>query len=53
VSILRDRTGGHTKSLSLAAFRERIERQPSLFDKDDWGSCGCFMPDLSPEDEAA
>lgn len=45
VSILRDRTDGTLKPLTLAAFRERIERQPSMFDADDWGACGCFMPD--------
>lgn len=49
VSILRDRTGGTTKPLTLAALRERIEAQrqaqPSLLDlidEDDWGGCGCF-----------
>ncbi|MFD8088722.1 hypothetical protein [Streptomyces malaysiensis] len=51
VSILRDRRGGKTKPLTLAALRERIERsqaaQPDLFslepvDPDDWGGCGCF-----------
>jgi hypothetical protein len=31
--------------LTLRKFRERIEEQPTLFDKDDWGSCGCFMGD--------
>lgn len=45
VSILRDRTDGTLKPLTLAAFRERIERQPSMFDADDWGACGCFMAD--------
>ena len=43
VSILRDRTGGTTTPLSLRSFRERIERQPSMFDGDDWGACGCDM----------
>lgn len=43
VSILRDRAGGTTTPLSLRSFRERIERQPGLFDADDWGACGCFM----------
>lgn len=43
VSILRDRTDGTLKPLTLAAFRERIERQPSMFDADDWGACGCDM----------
>ena len=41
VSILRDRTDGTLKPLTLRAFRERIERQPSMFDADDWGACGC------------
>ena len=45
VSILRDRTGGDTKPLTLTVLRERIERgredQPS-FDDLDWGGCGCF-----------
>lgn len=45
VSILRDRTDGTLKPLSLQAFRERIETQPGLFDTDDWGACGCFMGD--------
>jgi hypothetical protein len=45
VSILRDRAGGDVKSLTLRAFRERIEAQPSMFDPGDWGACGCFMPD--------
>lgn len=44
VAILRDRTGGTTKPLSLRAFRERLERQPSLFDDEEWGGCGCFTP---------
>ena len=43
VSILRDRTDGTLKPLTLRAFRERIERQPSMFDADDWGACGCDM----------
>ncbi len=49
VSILRDRTGGTTKPLTLAVLRQRIEAekatQPSLLDlidADDWGGCGCF-----------
>ena len=46
-SILRDRAGGTTTPLSLRSFRERIERQPSMFDADDWGACGCFMDGTS------
>jgi hypothetical protein len=43
VAILRDRTDGTLKPLTLAAFRKRVERQPSMFDADDWGACGCDM----------
>jgi hypothetical protein len=43
VSILRDRSGGTARPITLARFRERIERQPALFDADDWGACGCDM----------
>jgi hypothetical protein len=41
-TILRDRTGGDTKPLSLRTLRERIERgqQPDMFDI---GGCGCFV----------
>jgi hypothetical protein len=49
VSILRDRTGGSVKPLTLTRFRKRLDSQPSLFDADDWGACGCFM-DGSPSD---
>jgi 3'-phosphoadenosine 5'-phosphosulfate sulfotransferase (PAPS reductase)/FAD synthetase len=44
VAILRDRTGGETRPLTLRAFRERLEAQPSLFDADEWGACACFTP---------
>lgn len=47
VSILRDRAKGIVKALPLRAFREQIERQPGLFDADDWGACGCFMDGTS------
>lgn len=44
VSILRDRTGGTTTPLTLAALRERIEggAQVDIFDI---GGCGCFVDD--------
>ena len=42
VSILRDRRGGVTTPLTLRSFRERLDAQPSLFDDDDWGACGCL-----------
>ena len=53
VGILRDRTGGSVRTLTLAEFRERLDRQPSLFDQDDWGACGCLMPGSPAGDEAA
>lgn len=43
-SILRDRTGGTTKTLSLRTLRERIEQRTATFDTFDWGGCGCAMP---------
>lgn len=45
VAILRDRTGGTVRPMTLAEFRHRIEDQPTqagLFDADDTGACGCF-----------
>ncbi|MEU3220001.1 hypothetical protein [Streptomyces sp. NPDC006971] len=42
VSILRDRTGGQTRPLTLAALRQRIEEQPDQLDLFDEGGCGCF-----------
>jgi hypothetical protein len=42
VAILRDRSDDKTRPLTLEEFRKRIEVQPSLFDADDWGACGCF-----------
>lgn len=41
VTILRDRAGGVTKPLSLRQFRERLDVQPSMFDAEDVGACGC------------
>ena len=46
VTILRDRTGGTTKPLSLKQLREREDEDCNLFD---WGGCGCFA--VSEEDE--
>ena len=42
VSILKDRTGGQTRSLPLSVLRQRHEVQPSLIDPFDIGGCGCF-----------
>jgi hypothetical protein len=49
VSVLRDRTGGVTKPISLQVFRERVQagRQPDLFDSQ---GCGCFINDLQDEE---
>lgn len=41
VSILRDRAGGETRPLTLAALRERIESGGQV-DLWDVGGCGCF-----------
>ena len=48
VSVLRDRTGGTSTPLTLRQFRERIQRQPELFDDFDWGGCGCFVAEEVP-----
>ena len=42
-SILRDRSNGTTKPLTLRAFRAKLEAQQS-FDANDWGGCGCALP---------
>lgn len=42
VSILRDRTGGQLRPLTLAALRERAEQEPDQLDLFDIGGCGCF-----------
>lgn len=52
VSILRDRTGGETKPLTLAELRRRIEQQPEQLDLFDEGGCGCFTA-TEPQETAA
>jgi len=46
VAILRDRTGGDTKPMTMKDFRLRLggknQLQPLLFDELDWGTCDCF-----------
>lgn len=42
VTILKDRTGGFSRPLSLREFRQRLDLQPSLFDSSEWGACACF-----------
>lgn len=48
VSILRDRTKGTLRPLTLQAFREHLDDQPGLFDGEDWGACGCIESDGEP-----
>lgn len=43
VSILSDRRGAKKSPLTLRAIRERLELQPTLFDDEEWGGCGCFV----------
>ena len=43
VAIMRDRTGGDVKPLTMREFRERQEQQLG-FDEMDFGSCSCFSP---------
>lgn len=52
VAIMRDRRGGTSKPLTLHDFRIRIEGDAADFDSQDWGSCGCFMPDTSDDTPA-
>ena len=42
VAMMRESRDGTPVPLPLRKFRERIESQPTLFDNDDWGACGCF-----------
>jgi hypothetical protein len=47
VAMLKETKQGKTTPLTLRRFRERLEDQPAMFDKEDWGACGCFMDDES------
>lgn len=42
-AILRDRSGGTTRPLTLREFRQRLQGNPTAFDSDDWGGCGCAI----------
>ena len=46
-AMLRSRVGGVSTPLTLREFRERLERQPSFFDGDEWGGCGCFTEEAA------
>ena len=45
IAILRDRSGGKSRPLTLRELQQRIESKdsPMLFDKFDWGGCGCAV----------
>lgn len=40
-TVLRDRRGGVTRSMTFADLRERILAGDTSLPKDDWGGCGC------------
>ena len=42
VSILRDRSGGEVKPMTLGRLRQRLEQDRGAFDHQDWGSCSCM-----------
>lgn len=46
-SVMKDRRGGKTSTLTMKQFRERVEAGES-FDRHDWGGCGCAL-DSAPE----
>lgn len=43
VTILRDRTKGISRPMTLRELRARLEVQPALFVDEEWGGCGCFV----------
>lgn len=43
VAILRDRTGGTVKPLTLTEFRKRVEGASPTVEDADIGGCGCFV----------
>lgn len=47
VAMLKEQIQGKVTPLTLRRFRERVEDQPAMFDKNDWGTCGCFMDEDS------
>jgi hypothetical protein len=44
VAIMRDRTGGQVRPLTMRQLRLRVEGAEPI-DKHEWGGCGCFMDD--------
>lgn len=49
VAILRDRTGGKVRAMTLREFRERIEHGMT-YDLFEVGGCGCFVDDPADDD---
>lgn len=41
LSVLKDRRGGKSTTMTFRQLRERIEANDSTLPKDDWGGCGC------------
>lgn len=57
VAILRSRIGGESRPLPLSVLRRQIETAdaggpPALFDRDDWGGCGCLTDFTSTPEKA-
>lgn len=49
----RGQSPGETRTrVTMREFRESIEKQPDLFDRHDWGGCGCAVDDAPPPDQA-
>ena len=48
VAILRDRTGGNVRPMTLTELRQR---QPDCVDMLDIGGCGCFIEDFTMGDD--
>ena len=51
VTILTRVTKGKKRPLSLRQFREELQQQAFLFDKHDWGGCGCAIDESKEEDD--
>jgi 3'-phosphoadenosine 5'-phosphosulfate sulfotransferase (PAPS reductase)/FAD synthetase len=49
VAMLKDRTGGRVRPLTLTELRESLIVAPSMFADADWGGCGCFVGDDSDD----
>jgi len=43
VAILRDRSGGKVRPMTLKELREREQAKDCNLDRDEWGGCGCAL----------